>query len=101
MKIKEFFQSVNKEDLDEIKNIDKELIDSDKESFDDYFVSTFLYKLKDGYYCYMAVSNKEESRSNLLNKRFKDLEKANVYYNELHILAISGDLYKIRGKLEK
>ena len=43
MKIKEFFQSINKADLDEIKNTDKELIDSDKESFDDYFISTFLY----------------------------------------------------------
>ncbi len=100
MKIKEFFQSVNKEDLDVIKNTDKELIDSDKEVFDDYFVSTFLYELKDGYYCYMAISDKEESRSNLLNKRFNDLEKASNYYNELNILAISGDLDKIKKKLE-
>ena len=33
MKIEEFFQSLNKDELDEIKNIDKELIESDREWF--------------------------------------------------------------------
>lgn len=101
MKIEEFFQSVNIDDLSKIKNTDKELIDLDRESFDNYFISTYLYKFNDYYYCYMAILTKDESRSNLLNKEFNDLEEANEYYNNLHILGMSGDLYKIREKLGK
>ena len=52
MKIEEFFQSVNIDDLSKIKNTDKELIDSDRESFDNYFISTYLYKINDYYYCF-------------------------------------------------
>ena len=101
MKIEEFFQSLNKDELDEIKNIDKELIESDRESFDNYFVSTYLYKINDYYYCYMSVSDKKDSRSNLLNKKYNDYQKAYEYYNELRILSKGGNLYEIKEKVEK
>ena len=101
MKIEEFFQSVNKYDLDEIKNIDKELIESDRESFDNYFVSTYLYRINDYYYCYMSVSDKKDSRSNLLNKKYNDYQKAYEYYDELHTLGKTGNLYEIKEKIVK
>ena len=102
MKVEEFFEEVNIGDYDKMKNIDKVLIDSDKMEFDNYFISIFLYKLNDdSYYCYMAVSNKEESRSNLLNKKFNSLDSASNYYSDLCILGKTGNLYDIRKKLEK
>ena len=101
MEVGEFFERINIGDYNDIKNTDKVLLDSDKESFGDYFISTFLYKIGEEYYCYMAVSNKDESRSNLLNKKFSDFEKATEYYSKLHTLGKSGNLYKIKEKMEK
>ena len=99
MKIEEFFRIVEKDELDEIKNMDKELIESDRETFENYFISTYLYKISDYYYCYMSVSDKDNSRSNLLNKKYNNLENASKYYNELHILGKSGNLDAIKEKL--
>ena len=101
MKIEEFFQSLNKDGLDEIKNIDKELIESDRESFDNFFVSTYLYRINDYYYCYMSVSDKKDSRSNLLNKKYNDYQMAYEYYDELHTLGKTGNLYEIKEKIVK
>ena len=101
MKIEEFFQSVNKDDLEVIKNTDKELLKTDRESFDNYFISTYLYKINDCYYCYMSVSDKKDSRSNLLNKKYNDYQMAYEYYDELHTLGKTGNLYEIKKKIVK
>ena len=49
----------------------------------------------------MSVSDKKDSRSNLLNKKYNDYQMAYEYYDELHTLGKTGNLYEIKEKIVK
>lgn len=101
MKIKDFFHQVRKINITDIKNNGKNILESDRIEFEDYFITVYLYETSDEYYCYLSVSTLDDCRSNLLNKSFSDIEESKKYYIVLYNLAIGGNLEEIKNKVNK
>ena len=101
MKIEEFFQSVNKDDLEVIKNTDKELLKTDRESFDNYFISTYLYKINDSKKYKISISDKKDNKRKKKKKKYNDYQMAYEDYDEMYTLGETGNLYEIKEKIVK